>query len=117
MDDITIYHNPRCSKSRQTLEILRDKGIEPTIILYLETPPSVAELSGLLQKLGKKPTDITRKGEADYKSFFSAPDTLDVTAYLELMIQYPKTIERPIIVRGDRAVIGRPPEQVLTLLD
>jgi len=117
MDAITSYHNPRCSKSRQTLELIRAKGLEPTVILYLESPPSAAELADMLTKLDKRPADITRKTEPEYKSFFGHADQLEDSAYLSLMSQYPKTIERPIVVKGDKAVIGRPPELVLSLLD
>ena len=113
---VTIYHNPRCSKSRQTLDIIRQNGHEPEIILYLENTPSAKDLSDLLAMLGKKPTDILRKTEADYKTHIAPYDKMSDDALLEVMIRYPKLIERPIVTKGNRAVIGRPPENVLTLL-
>ncbi|MGC6529721.1 MAG: arsenate reductase (glutaredoxin) [Candidatus Puniceispirillaceae bacterium] len=116
MENITIYHNPRCSKSRQTLDIIRQHGHEPEIILYLENTPSAKELSDLLALLGKDPADILRKSEADYKTHIAPNDEINGDALLEVMIRYPKLIERPIVTKGDRAVIGRPPENVLTLL-
>ena len=116
MDSITIYHNPRCSKSRQTLDIIRQNGHEPEIILYLENTPSAKDLSDLLAMLGKKPADILRKTEADYKTHIAPYEQMHDNALLEVMIRYPKLIERPIVTKGDRAVIGRPPENVLTLL-
>lgn len=116
MRDVQIYHNPRCSKSRQTFELLRAKNIEPDIILYLENPPSVAELTGLLEKLGMRPADILRRSEADFKRHFSDLARLSDAQIISRMHSYPKVIERPIVVNGHRAAIGRPPEQVLTIL-
>lgn len=115
MHDITIYHNPRCSKSRQTLALIRDKGIEPTIVLYLDDVPSQSEIKELLSKLGLGARDILRTGEADYKAHIAPAPAMDDDAVITLMTQYPKLIERPIVTLGDQAVIGRPPEAVLAL--
>jgi len=113
MSDVTIYHNPRCTKSRQTLELLRDKGVEPTVVEYLKTPPSPAELTAILAKLGKGPRDITRAKEAADAGI--AKD-LDGAALIAALSANPGAIERPIVVKGDRARVGRPPESVLDLL-
>lgn len=113
---ITIYHNPRCSKSRQTLEILEQNGIEPDVVRYLETPPDKTELKTLLAKLGIGPRDLLRRGEAAYKEQGLANPELTDEALIEAMIAEPRLIERPIVVSGDRAVLGRPPENVLSLL-
>ena len=113
---ITIYHNPRCSKSRQTLQILQDKGIEPTQVLYLDNPPTAQELEALLDKLGKTPRDVLRKGEEAYKALGLADKSLSDAALIKAMVENPKLIERPIVVSGNKAVLGRPPENVLDLL-
>lgn len=115
MTVVTIYHNPRCSKSRQTLELLQNEGIEPTIIKYLDTPPSQAELSNLLQKLDLSPRQLMRTKEAVYKELNLA-DESDHDVLLTAMVNNPKLIERPIVVKGDKAVLGRPPENVLELI-
>ena len=117
MDNITIYHNPRCSKSRQTLALIRDRGIEPQIIHYLDTPPTAEVLAEIVRKLGKTPLEIARKGEEAFKTYFADADNLDEAALISLMTQHPKVIERPIVVRAEQAIIGRPPEQVFHLLD
>lgn len=116
MSKITIYHNPRCSKSRQTLAILEEHGINPEIILYLETPPDAATLKSLLKKLGKKPRDILRKSEDAYKDKGLGDSTLSDDDLIQAMLDEPKLIERPIIVSGQQAVLGRPPENVLALI-
>ncbi len=116
MSEFQIYHNPRCSKSRTTLALLQEHGIEPEVVLYLETPPDEATLRCLLQRLGKSAKDIVRKGEDEYKTLGLSADTADEDV-LVAMLRHPKLIERPIVVRGDRAVLGRPPENVLALLD
>lgn len=113
---ITIYHNPRCSKSRQTLQLLQDNGIEPKQVLYLENPPSVSELSALLNKLGLTPRALLRSGEDAYKALGLADKTLSDAELLSAMVENPKLIERPIVVKGSKAVLGRPPENVLELL-
>lgn len=110
-----IYHNPRCSKSRQTLQLLNDAGVEPEIIEYLKTPPSEAELDQILQLLGLQPIEVMRKGEDIFKEL-GIDDSLGREEAIKLMVENPKLIERPIVVDGDRAVIGRPPESVNELL-
>ena len=115
MQDLTIYHNPKCSKSRQTLALIRDKGVEPEIILYLEDVPGFAKIKALLLKLGLGARDILRTGEADYKAHIAPVPDMDDDAVITLMTHYPKLIERPIVTLGDQAVIGRPPEAVLAL--
>ncbi|MDQ6972064.1 MAG: arsenate reductase (glutaredoxin) [Mariprofundaceae bacterium] len=112
---ITIYHNPRCSKSRATLALLDEQGIEPQIIEYLNTPPSEAELACILDMLEMTPEELMRKGEAEYKEHFSGK-TLSRAQTIALMVQYPKVIERPIVLNGEKAAIGRPPESVLEIL-
>ena len=111
----TIYHNPRCSKSRQTLALLQEQGIEPDIIEYLTSPPSEAELDSILTKLGMEPAALLRKGEEEYKQHFKGRD-LSRTEMISLMVQYPKVIERPIVVNSGKAAVGRPPESVLDIL-
>jgi len=110
-----IYHNPRCSKSRQTLKLLRDSGIEPKIIEYLKETPSAAELKKVLAKLDLKPQDIIRKGEQIYKDRFKNLDFTD-EEWVDILVENPKLIERPIVLKGNRGVIGRPPENIETLL-
>ena len=113
---ISIYHNPRCSKSRQTLQLLEDKGISPEIILYLDTPPDKTALLGLLDKLALKPRQLLRKSEADYKDNQLKDPALSDEQLIDFMLKYPKLIERPIVVNGDKAALGRPPESVLEIL-
>ena len=111
----TIYHNPRCSKSRQTLALLQEQGIEPDIIEYLTSPPSEAELDQILARLGKEPEALLRKGEDEYKQHFKGRD-LSRAEMISLMVQHPKVIERPIVVNNGKAAVGRPPESVLEIL-
>ena len=113
--DVTIYHNPRCSKSRKTLELLRERGIEPNIVEYLKTPPDKAQLKKLTSVLRLKPEQIVRRGEDMFKQHF-AGKSLSEDQWLEAMAKYPILIERPIVIKGDRAVLGRPPENVLDLV-
>lgn len=113
----TIYHNPRCSKSRQTLALLEENGVEPEIVLYLETPPNAATLKQVLKKLGLPARELIRKGEDEYKANHLDDMNLSEDQLIDFMTQYPKLIERPIVVTGDKAVLGRPPENVLTLID
>jgi arsenate reductase len=113
---VTIYHNPRCSKSRQTLALLEEKGIAPKIVEYLKEPPSAAELKRVLKKLGLKPRDIIRKGEARYAELGLKGKDLKDEELLALMVKNPILIERPIVVSGDKAAIGRPPEAVLKIV-
>jgi arsenate reductase len=112
-----LYHNPKCSKSRGALDLLRQRGVEPEIVAYVQQPPSVEELRGLLRMLGTGPRGIMRAGESEYAELGLADTALDDEALLAAMHAHPRLIERPIFVRGDRAVIGRPPERVLELLD
>jgi len=112
---ITIYHNPRCSKSRQTLALLQEKGIEPEIIAYLTTPPSTAELDHILSLLGKEPIELMRQGEEAFKTHIK-DQTLSREESIALMIAHPSMIERPIVINGNQAAIGRPPESVLDIL-
>ena len=113
---VTIYHNPRCSKSRQTLALIEEKGVTPKIVDYVKTPPSAAELKRVLKKLGLKPRDILRKGEAVYAELGLDDKDLKDDALIALMVKNPILIERPIVVSGDRAALGRPPEAVLKIL-
>ncbi len=113
---VTIYHNPRCSKSRQALQLLRDRGIEPEIVEYLKTPPSADEIEALLAGLGMEPRALLRVKEAAYREAGMADEGLSRRALLDLMAANPVVIERPIVVSGDRAALGRPPENVLSIL-
>ena len=113
---VTIYHNPRCTKSRQTLQLLAARGIEPTIVEYLEEPPSAGELKSILKKLGLRPRDLLRQGEARYAELKLKERALSEDALIELMVENPILIERPIVVSGNKAAIGRPPEKVLEIL-
>jgi arsenate reductase (glutaredoxin) len=113
---VKIYHNPRCGKSRQTLQLLHEQGIEPEIIEYLKTPPSAGELNDILQKLGMEPRDLMRKKEAEYKASGLDDESLDRQTLINEMINHPILIERPIVVANNKAAIGRPPESVLTIL-
>jgi len=113
---LRIYHNPRCSKSRQTLALLRDNGHEPEIIEYLATPPTADELTKILSQLGMRPRDLMRKGEAVYKELKLADDALTDEQLIDAMVANPILIERPIVSTGNKAAVGRPPENVLTIL-
>ncbi len=113
---ITIYHNPRCSKSRQTLQLLKDTGIEPTIVEYLKTPPDADTLDTILTMLNIEPRDLMRKQEAEYKTQGLNDDSLSRDQLIKAMTEYPKLIERPIVVTNGRAAIGRPPENVMEIL-
>ena len=112
----TIYHNPRCSKSRETLQLLQEKGISPDVVLYLETPPDAKTLKDLLKKLGLKPRQLMRTKEAEYKAMGLDDDALSDEQLIAAMVECPKLIERPIVVHGKKAALGRPPEQVLEIL-
>jgi arsenate reductase len=113
---VKIYHNPRCSKSRQTLQLLLDQGVEPEVIEYLKTPPTAAELTDILKKLGIAPRDLMRKKEAEYKATGMDNTELDECALINGMVASPKLIERPIVLANNKAAIGRPPEDVLAIL-
>ncbi|KJK00780.1 arsenate reductase [Pseudomonas sp. 21] len=116
MSQISLFHNPRCSKSRGALELLEERGIQPEIIRYLETPPSAAELKALLGKLGIGARQLLRTGEDEYKELDLANPALGDDQLIAAMASHPKLIERPIFIVGDKAVIGRPPEKVLEIL-
>jgi len=113
---VTIYHNPRCSKSRATLALLEARGLKPKIVEYLKTPPSTAELKAILRKLGIKPRDLLRECESCYAELGLKVGTLDDEALIALMAENPILIERPIVVAGAKAALGRPPEKVLEIL-
>ena len=113
---VVIYHNPRCSKSRQTLELLRGRGIEPAIIEYLKTPPDAAALEDILQKLNLEPRALMRRGEAAYADAGLANPELDRSALIAAMVAHPILIERPIVLANGSAAIGRPPENILSIL-
>lgn len=116
MKDVTIYHNPRCGKSRATLALLQEHGIEPRIVEYLKTPPSASELKRLVDYLQIEPEQLVRKGEDIYKTEL-AGKTLTDAQWIDAMVKHPILIERPIVVVGKRAVLGRPPENVLSLIE
>lgn len=116
MTDLTLYHNPRCSKSRGALELLQARGLQPQVVRYLETPPSASELKSLLGKLGISARDLLRSGEDEYKTLGLSDTSLSEAQLIEAMVTHPKLIERPILIAGEKAVIGRPPEKVLELL-
>ena len=116
MSDFSILHNPRCSKSRQTLELLQENGVEPTIVKYLETPPSEHEIRNIVKLRGVSPRDILRKKEAEYKEAGLDNADLNDDQVISLMVQYPKVIERPIVYSGKAAAVGRPPENVLNII-
>lgn len=113
---ITIYHNPRCSKSREALSILNDHRAAPQVVNYLETPPTVEELRRLLQMLGLAARGLIRTGEAEYKDLGLDDPALDEETLIKAMVEHPRLIQRPIVVHGNRAILGRPPEKVLELL-
>ena len=113
---VTILHNPRCSKSRATLNLLRDNGVEPKIMEYLETPPTADEFAEILMKLELGPRDVIRRGEKIYKELELGDDSLSDDALILAMVGHPILIERPIVVNGEKAALGRPPESVLDIL-
>jgi arsenate reductase (glutaredoxin) len=113
---VTIYHNPRCSKSRQTLALLQGKGIEPEIIEYLSSPPDAATLGRILGKLGLEPRELMRRKEAPYKELGLGDEGMSRDALIQAMADNPILIERPIVLSGEKAALGRPPEQVLEIL-
>ena len=116
MKEFIIYHNPRCSKSRQALQLLRDAGIEPTIIEYLKTPLAKEDLRNISQLLGLRPKDFVRKIENDFKDNDLSKSLEDDDKIIDAMLLFPKIIERPIVISGEEAVIGRPPENVQKLI-
>lgn len=113
--NVILYHNPKCSKSRQTLALLKEKGIDPMIKKYLETPPDEKELWNIINLLGIAPHQLLRKKEAIYKKHHLANPQLSDTEIIKMMVEYPILIERPIVIHNHKAVIGRPPEAVLSI--
>ena len=113
---VVILHNPRCTKSRQTLQLLQDRGIEPEVIEYLKQPPSKTRLKQILKMLDMKPRELMRRKEKEYKALGFDDDALTQEQLIDAMIETPKLIERPIVINGSRAAIGRPPENVLEIL-
>ena len=113
---VTILHNPRCSKSRQTLQLLNDNGVSPTIVEYLKNPPSVEELTDIISKLGLPVRDVMRKKEPEYKDVDADNQNLTDLELLTLIHQTPKLLERPLVINGAKAAIGRPPENVLDII-
>ncbi|MEP1215045.1 MAG: arsenate reductase (glutaredoxin) [Marinobacter sp.] len=111
-----IFHNPRCSKSRQTLELLREQGVEPEIIRYLETPPTEQILEQILQALDIGPRELMRTGEKEYREQGLDAPELDRQTLIKAMVATPKLIERPIVIKGNKVALGRPPENVLNIL-
>jgi len=116
MSDVIIYHNPRCSKSRQTLALLEENGVEPQVRKYLEDAPSAEELTNVLSQLGITARDLLRKKEAEFKENGLDDSSLSDEQIIKVMTEVPKLIERPIVIKGDQARIGRPPESVLEIL-
>lgn len=116
MSDLTIYHNPRCSKSRQTLELLKERNLDPHIILYLEDPPDKSTLSDIIAMLDVSPRQLLRKSEKMYKEMNLADKSLTDDDLIEAMVKAPILIERPIVVSNGQAALGRPPEQVLEII-
>ena len=114
--EVIIYHNPKCSKSRKALEIIKSKNIEPTIILYLVNKLSKTEVKNLLLKLGLSIRDILRTGEVEYKNNNLKNENLSEDKLIDFLIRFPKLLQRPIVVKNNKAVIGRPPENILNLL-
>ena len=114
--DTIIWHNPRCSKSRQTLALLREHGIEPEVRLYLKAPPSFEELAEVIDKLGIGPRELLRRGETTFKELSLGKDSA-TQGIIEAMCRHPILIERPVVIRGNSAALGRPPANVLTLID
>ena len=117
MNDLIIYHNPRCSKSRQTLQIIKDHGIQPIVVEYLKAPLKKSELDNITRLLNKRPKYFVRKSEADFKENNIKDVIENDIELINEMVKFPKIIERPIVLYGDKAIIGRPPENVLELLN
>lgn len=116
MTDVTIYHNPRCSKSRQTLALLEEQGIRPSVVEYLKDTPTEAELSAIIKKLGISANSLIRKNEDEWKQNGVQLDEPSDADLIALMVKYPKLIQRPIVVKGEKAALGRPPEDTLNIL-
>lgn len=116
MTEVVIYHNPKCSKSRQTMALLEERGIKPTVVKYLETPPTATKLKALLSLLGMAPREFMRKNEAPYKELELAKVDLSEDQLVRAMVANPVLIERPIVEANGKAAVGRPPERVLEIL-
>ena len=116
MSKPTMYHNPRCSKSRQTLELLRARGIEPEIVEYLQSPPDARQLEQILDMLGLQPRQLMRTGETEYKEHKLADTSLSRGELIQAMVDHPKLIQRPLVLNNGKAALGRPPEVVLEIL-
>lgn len=116
MPETKIFHNPRCSKSRQTLALLEEHGETPEIVEYLETPPTVEELTFIINKLGLQARDLMRKGESEYNDLNLADDSLSNAELISAMTANPRLIERPIVIKNGKVAVGRPPENVLSIL-
>lgn len=116
MPDVVIYHNPRCSKSRQTLALIQGLGVRPKVVEYLQAPPSAAQLKGFLKALGMKPRDLMRRKEPEYKAQGLDDASLSDDDLIAAMVRTPKLIERPVVTNGARVALGRPPENVLEIL-
>ena len=116
MTDLTLYHNPRCSKSRGALELLEARGLTPNVVRYLESPLNAAQIKALLGKLGISARQLLRTGEDEYKMLQLADDSLSEAQLIAAIAEHPKLMERPILEADDKAVIGRPPENILELL-
>jgi len=113
---VTIFHNPRCSKSRETLKLIEARGIEPEVVRYLDAPPDAETLGKVLDMLGIEPRDLMRRKEAEYKALGLADPALSREQLIAAMVEHPRLIERPIVIKDGRAVLGRPPERVLEIL-
>ena len=115
-EPVTIYHNPACSKSRETLAIIREHGIEPHIVEYLKTPPDADTIRAIIERLKIRPEELIRHAEHEFKEHF-AGKRLDDEAWIQALAKHPKLMQRPIVIRGKHAALGRPPENVLQLLN
>ncbi len=115
--DVELWHNPRCGTSRNALSLLRERGVEPTIVEYLKTPPSAARLEKVLKMLGLEPRELMRKKEAQYRELGLDDPKKTKKELVKAMVEHPILIERPIAIRGERAALGRPAEKVLEILD
>jgi arsenate reductase len=116
MSDVEVWHNPRCSKSRAALELVRSRGVEPRIVLYLDEPPDARRLEDVLRLLGLEPRELMRKGEAPYRELGLDAPGLDRAALVRALAEHPILIERPIVIANGRAVVARPPERALEVL-
>jgi arsenate reductase len=113
---VTIYHNPRCSKSRAALKLIEERGIEPAVVRYLDAPPDASTLDALLTLLGLEPRELMRRKEPEYQALGLDDPSLSREALIAAMVTHPRLIERPIVVKDGKAILGRPPERVLDLL-